>query len=115
MLSLFKVSNLSVFFFHCSLNDVRSNRYLALDPNVSGVYNGAYPFGIDPVSFILFNYPVAMISFCPLDFGISKINLTVKKIHFSLHSLFNKTFSSDKSKIELFLQNSNFSCDLHLR
>lgn len=114
---MFKVSNLSVFFFHCSLNDVRSNQYLALDPNVSGVYNGAYPFGIDPVSFILFNYPVVMISFCPLDFGmcISKINLTMKKIHFSLHSPFNKTFSSEKSKIELFLQNSNFSYDLHLR
>lgn len=54
MLSCFKVSNLSVFFFRCSDKDVESNRYLALDPNVSGVYNGAYPFGIDPVSFILF-------------------------------------------------------------
>uniref|UniRef100_A0A8C3Y9G2 V-type proton ATPase subunit a n=1 Tax=Catharus ustulatus TaxID=91951 RepID=A0A8C3Y9G2_CATUS len=32
-----------------SLEDVKSNRYLALDPNVSGVYNGAYPFGIDPI------------------------------------------------------------------
>lgn len=114
---MFKVSNLSAFFFHCSLEDLKSNRYLALDPNVSGVYNGVYPFGIDPVSFILLNYPLVMISVCPLDFGMcmSKINLAKKKIHFCLHSLFNKTFSSDKSKIELFLQNTNFCCDLHLR
>lgn len=75
---MFNMSNLSVFFCHSSLEDVKSNRYLALDPNVSGVYNGAYPFGIDPVSSILFNYPLVMISLCPLDFGmcISKINLT---------------------------------------
>lgn len=78
---MFKVSNLSVFFCHSSPEDVKSNRYLALDPNVSGVYSGAYPFGIDPVSSILFNYPLVLISLCPLDFGmcISKINLTKKK------------------------------------
>lgn len=78
---MFQVSNLSVFFFHCSLEDLKSNRYLTLDPNVSGVYNGAYPFGIDPVSSILFNYPLVMISLCPLDLGMctSKINLTKKE------------------------------------
>lgn len=76
---MFKVSNLSVFIFHCSDEDLEANRYLALDPNVSGVYNGVYPFGIDPVSFSLFNYPLVTITLCPLDFGISKINLTKKK------------------------------------
>lgn len=86
---MFQVSNLSVFSFHCSLEDLKSNRYLALDPNVSGVYNGAYPFGIDPVSSILFNYPLVMISLCPLDFGTcaSKINLTKKKINLLTFSI----------------------------
>lgn len=90
----FKMSSLSVLFFHCSLDDLKSHQYLALDPNVSGVYNGPYPFGIDPVSSVLFNCLLVMTSLCPLDFGmcISKINLTMKKLHFCLHSLFNKTF-----------------------
>jgi len=51
-----------VSFFLCSLEDLKSNNFLTLDPNVTGVYSGAYPFGIDPVSFILLNYPFAMIS-----------------------------------------------------
>ncbi|KFP83936.1 V-type proton ATPase 116 kDa subunit a isoform 2, partial [Acanthisitta chloris] len=29
--------------------DLKSHQFLALDPNISGVYNGAYPFGIDPI------------------------------------------------------------------
>ncbi|XP_010077404.1 PREDICTED: V-type proton ATPase 116 kDa subunit a isoform 2 [Pterocles gutturalis] len=32
-----------------SLEDLRSNQFLTLDPNVTGVYNGVYPFGIDPI------------------------------------------------------------------
>ncbi|KFP76641.1 V-type proton ATPase 116 kDa subunit a isoform 2, partial [Apaloderma vittatum] len=32
-----------------SLDDLKQNPFLALDPNVTGVYNGAYPFGIDPI------------------------------------------------------------------
>jgi len=28
---------------------LRSNQYLTLDPNVTGVFQGPYPFGIDPV------------------------------------------------------------------
>uniref|UniRef100_A0A8C9FJY3 V-type proton ATPase subunit a n=1 Tax=Pavo cristatus TaxID=9049 RepID=A0A8C9FJY3_PAVCR len=31
------------------LEDLKSNQLLMLDPNVTGVYNGAYPFGIDPI------------------------------------------------------------------
>uniref|UniRef100_A0A8C3J7W2 V-type proton ATPase subunit a n=1 Tax=Calidris pygmaea TaxID=425635 RepID=A0A8C3J7W2_9CHAR len=31
------------------LDDLKSNQFLTLDPNVTGVYNGAYPFGIDPI------------------------------------------------------------------
>uniref|UniRef100_A0A673CDL1 V-type proton ATPase subunit a n=1 Tax=Sphaeramia orbicularis TaxID=375764 RepID=A0A673CDL1_9TELE len=29
--------------------DLRGNRFLTLDPNVTGVFNGPYPLGIDPV------------------------------------------------------------------
>lgn len=50
--------DLIVIFFLCSLEDLKSNQFLTLDPNVTGVYNGAYPFGIDPVSFILLNSPL---------------------------------------------------------
>ncbi|POI29250.1 hypothetical protein CIB84_007000 [Bambusicola thoracicus] len=32
-----------------SLEDLKSHQLLMLDPNVTGVYNGAYPFGIDPI------------------------------------------------------------------
>lgn len=31
-------------------SDVQGNSLLSLDPNVTGVFNGPYPFGIDPVS-----------------------------------------------------------------
>ncbi|KAK3514787.1 hypothetical protein QTP70_031179 [Hemibagrus guttatus] len=30
-------------------NTLRSNSFLTLDPNVTGVFNGPYPFGIDPI------------------------------------------------------------------
>ncbi|MCJ8747139.1 hypothetical protein PDJAM_G00150030 [Pangasius djambal] len=31
------------------MNTLHSNSFLTLDPNVSGVFNGPYPFGIDPM------------------------------------------------------------------
>ncbi|KAM3868239.1 V-type proton ATPase 116 kDa subunit a [Diretmus argenteus] len=30
-------------------DDIRANRFLTLDPNVTGVFNGPYPLGIDPI------------------------------------------------------------------
>ncbi|KTG45520.1 hypothetical protein cypCar_00026064 [Cyprinus carpio] len=33
----------------CSEETFRSNRYLSLDPNVTDVFTGPYPFGIDPI------------------------------------------------------------------
>ncbi|XP_029427146.1 V-type proton ATPase 116 kDa subunit a isoform X2 [Rhinatrema bivittatum] len=30
-------------------DDLKSNQFLSLDPNVTGVLNGVYPFGIDPI------------------------------------------------------------------
>lgn len=32
------------------MDDVHGNKLLTLDPNVTGVFNGPYPLGIDPVS-----------------------------------------------------------------
>uniref|UniRef100_A0A668A738 V-type proton ATPase subunit a n=1 Tax=Myripristis murdjan TaxID=586833 RepID=A0A668A738_9TELE len=29
--------------------DIKANRFLTLDPNITGVFNGPYPFGIDPI------------------------------------------------------------------
>ncbi|XP_056602052.1 V-type proton ATPase 116 kDa subunit a [Triplophysa dalaica] len=34
---------------HWSSNTLRSNSFLALDPNVTGVFTGPYPLGIDPI------------------------------------------------------------------
>lgn len=69
--------DLIVIFFLCSLEDLKSNQFLTLDPNVTGVYNGAYPFGIDPVSFILLNSPLWWLLIFKLGFGmhIRKINI----------------------------------------
>lgn len=42
--------NTGVLFVPNRLEDLHGNSFLTLDPNVTGVFNGPYPFGIDPVS-----------------------------------------------------------------
>lgn len=42
--------NIGVLFVPNRLDDVHGNSFLTLDPNVTGVFNGPYPFGIDPVN-----------------------------------------------------------------
>lgn len=37
-------------FFNRRNKTLQTNALLTLDPNVSGVFTGPYPFGIDPVS-----------------------------------------------------------------
>ncbi|XP_067862342.1 V-type proton ATPase 116 kDa subunit a 2-like [Heptranchias perlo] len=32
-----------------TFDDIKDNRFLTLDPNITGVFRGPYPFGIDPV------------------------------------------------------------------
>lgn len=44
------------------MNTLHLNSFLTLDPNVTGVFNGPYPFGIDPVS-----ASVCVLSFIILD------------------------------------------------
>ncbi|TUV82046.1 Dynein heavy chain 10, axonemal [Bagarius yarrelli] len=34
---------------HWQMSTLRSNSFLTLDPNISGVFGGPYPFGIDPI------------------------------------------------------------------
>uniref|UniRef100_A0A8C1SRU2 V-type proton ATPase subunit a n=1 Tax=Cyprinus carpio TaxID=7962 RepID=A0A8C1SRU2_CYPCA len=36
-------------YYNCTEETFRSNRYLSLDPNVTDVFTGPYPFGIDPI------------------------------------------------------------------
>uniref|UniRef100_A0A8C2H0U5 V-type proton ATPase subunit a n=1 Tax=Cyprinus carpio TaxID=7962 RepID=A0A8C2H0U5_CYPCA len=43
-----------------SPSTLRSNSFLALDPNVTGVFKGAYPLGIDPTSYDFFNRIIHM-------------------------------------------------------
>lgn len=42
--------NTGVLFVPNRLDDLHGNNFLTLDPNVTGVFNGPYPFGIDPAS-----------------------------------------------------------------
>lgn len=37
-------------FLHYRNKTLQTNTLLTLDPNISGVFRGPYPFGIDPVS-----------------------------------------------------------------
>uniref|UniRef100_A0A8C2CBY6 V-type proton ATPase subunit a n=1 Tax=Cyprinus carpio TaxID=7962 RepID=A0A8C2CBY6_CYPCA len=41
--------NVSAMFVSGVWSTLRSNSFLALDPNVTGVFKGAYPLGIDPI------------------------------------------------------------------
>lgn len=42
--------NSYISFLHYRNKTLQKNALLTLDPNISGVFRGPYPFGIDPVS-----------------------------------------------------------------
>ena len=44
------LQTLMVLFVPDRKEDMHENRFLTLDPNVTGVFKGPYPLGIDPVS-----------------------------------------------------------------
>lgn len=53
---------------------VKHSRLLQLDPNVPGVFQGPYPFGIDPVSMFPSSYspcspPPIVVPYCVLGWG----------------------------------------------
>ncbi|NXP21066.1 VPP2 ATPase, partial [Scytalopus superciliaris] len=78
-----------------SLKDLKSNRFLALDPNISGVYNGAYPFGIDPIWNLASNRLTFLNSFkmkMSVIFGVTHMTFGVVLGLFN-HLHFKKTYN----------------------
>ncbi|NXM36249.1 VPP2 ATPase, partial [Oxyruncus cristatus] len=77
------------------LEDLKSNKFLALDPNVSGVYNGAYPFGIDPIWNLASNRLTFLNSFkmkMSVIFGVTHMTFGVILGLFN-HLHFKKTYN----------------------
>ncbi|NWS95634.1 VPP2 ATPase, partial [Mionectes macconnelli] len=77
------------------LEDLKSNKFLALDPNVSGVYNGAYPFGIDPIWNLASNRLTFLNSFkmkMSVIFGVTHMTFGVVLGLFN-HLHFRKTYN----------------------
>ena len=50
--ALVVIANRQIYLFSFIVRNetLKTNTLLTLDPNISGVFNGPYPFGIDPVS-----------------------------------------------------------------
>ncbi|NWU06003.1 VPP2 ATPase, partial [Cephalopterus ornatus] len=77
------------------LKDLESNKFLSLDPNVSGVYNGAYPFGIDPIWNLASNRLTFLNSFkmkMSVIFGVTHMTFGVVLGLFN-HLHFKKTYN----------------------
>ncbi|NXG08204.1 VPP2 ATPase, partial [Sakesphorus luctuosus] len=75
--------------------DLESNRFLALDPNISGVFNGAYPFGIDPIWNLASNRLTFLNSFkmkMSVIFGVTHMTFGVVLGLFN-HLHFKKTYN----------------------
>ncbi|NWI57956.1 VPP2 ATPase, partial [Calyptomena viridis] len=77
------------------LEDLKSHQFLALDPNVSGVHNGAYPFGIDPIWNLASNRLTFINSFkmkMSVIFGVTHMTFGVVLGLFN-HLHFKKTYN----------------------
>nr|XP_015796694.2 V-type proton ATPase 116 kDa subunit a 2 isoform X2 [Nothobranchius furzeri] len=83
---------------HWTNKTVQSNSLLTLDPNVSGVFSGPYPFGIDPI----WNMAVNRLSF--LNSYKMKMSVIIGVIHMSFGvvlSVFNHLHFQQKFSVYL--------------
>ncbi|XP_043094532.1 V-type proton ATPase 116 kDa subunit a3 isoform X2 [Puntigrus tetrazona] len=86
--------------YNWSDETLRSNQYLTLDPNVSGVFQGPYPFGIDPIWSLANNHLTFLNSYK------MKMSVIVGVIHMTFGvclSFFNYMYSGDVSSMILVL------------
>uniref|UniRef100_A0AAX7UEM8 V-type proton ATPase subunit a n=1 Tax=Astatotilapia calliptera TaxID=8154 RepID=A0AAX7UEM8_ASTCA len=85
-------------FTHSQNKTLQTNALLTLDPNVSGVFNGPYPFGIDPI----WNLAVNRLSF--LNSYKMKMSVVIGVIHMSFGvvlSVFNHLHFRQKFNVYL--------------
>uniref|UniRef100_A0AAY4A5E8 V-type proton ATPase subunit a n=1 Tax=Denticeps clupeoides TaxID=299321 RepID=A0AAY4A5E8_9TELE len=86
--------------YNWSEDVLRMNRYLSLDPNVTGVFQGPYPFGIDPIWQLANNHLTFLNSYK------MKMSVIIGVIHMTFGmclSLFNYTHFGDMSSVFLVL------------
>uniref|UniRef100_A0A4W4E1J3 V-type proton ATPase subunit a n=1 Tax=Electrophorus electricus TaxID=8005 RepID=A0A4W4E1J3_ELEEL len=79
---------------------LRENQYLTLDPNITGVFQGPYPFGIDPIWRLSYNHLTFLNSYK------MKMSVIIGVIHMTFGvclSLFNYMHFGDMSSVYLVL------------
>ncbi|XP_051992982.1 V-type proton ATPase 116 kDa subunit a 3 [Xyrauchen texanus] len=87
---------------HCNWSEetLRGNQYLTLDPNVTGVFQGPYPFGIDPIWSLANNHLTFLNSYK------MKMSIIIGVVHMTFGvclSFFNYMYSGDMSSVFLVL------------
>ncbi|XP_077102636.1 V-type proton ATPase 116 kDa subunit a 3 isoform X2 [Siphateles boraxobius] len=86
--------------YNWSDETLRSNQYLTLDPNVTGVFQGPYPFGIDPIWSLASNHLTFLNSYK------MKMSVIIGVIHMTFGiclSFFNYMYTRDVSSMFLVL------------
>ncbi|KAG1956466.1 V-type proton ATPase 116 kDa subunit a3 isoform X1 [Pimephales promelas] len=86
--------------YNWSDETLRSNQYLTLDPNVTGVFQGPYPFGIDPIWSLASNHLTFLNSYK------MKMSVIIGVIHMTFGiclSFFNYMYTGDVSSMFLVL------------
>uniref|UniRef100_A0AAR2KBJ5 V-type proton ATPase subunit a n=1 Tax=Pygocentrus nattereri TaxID=42514 RepID=A0AAR2KBJ5_PYGNA len=86
--------------YNWSDDTLRENQYLALDPNVTGVFQGPYPFGIDPIWRLANNHLTFLNSYK------MKMSVVIGVIHMTFGvclSFFNYTHFGDMAGVLLVL------------
>ncbi|KAA0709190.1 V-type proton ATPase 116 kDa subunit a isoform 3 [Triplophysa tibetana] len=87
-------------FYNWTEDTFKSNQYLSLDPNITGVFTGPYPFGIDPIWGLANNHLTFLNSYK------MKMSVIIGVIHMTFGvclSLFNYIHFRDISSVFLVL------------